>query len=512
VSKLIAVGIHQQESSEVVDSHIQDFHGELSPLLQKMRGEHVKALCLAIVGLDPHHAGVDMLPFHRSPSVKPMEACNHFDIGLDAEITERLLTGIVDALRQAVAGGLEGKKTAVRSKTKSLISKPDNQLEASASDKENDVVAFVQSLLAHNSMRKVLPVVLHEMSLTSYLQSEGIANLVAACLQNREVDVGALKVCVTVLEQRALNYHQIGFNAVTVAEDVFGVLLTDDSHPAISFEDCCFLLRKIVAIVSKYQPDDTRFQQQAVTSALTVSNVSDRKSAISLFERRLTIVNALQIEFPGDTRIVSAQSFFQTNLYLMSDEIFDLLRLPFNGSTEVEAGVGLPWRIDCFESRHRGVEIVAHAIDHLKREASRTSHSAPRNSARADLTVSGAIIRLLRMWSVLHSPGLSLGDFFHRWSSVAVTGREASAGEQAGKGSGRDGGVDACYMSLLELCAISGDVRGFVDVLIGDLLCPFVPGGRSAWINKTDELLGLSQLFEDGAHTMVAHDDMLFYY
>lgn len=151
ISKLIDIASHMTECADVLSAHISDFQRDIIPWIAKMRGEHVQALCLAAIGMDPRQSGVDILPYVRSRPTDKSHVEGLYDLGIDAFTTEQILTCVLDGVRQTAPLSADAKKTSSRPKTRSLIAKsPESDSPASAGgDNKEKLVAFVESLISH---------------------------------------------------------------------------------------------------------------------------------------------------------------------------------------------------------------------------------------------------------------------------------------------------------------------------------------------------------------------------
>ena len=118
ISKLLGIAKHQTEESEVLAAHVEDFRSEVVPLISKMRVEHIKALCLATVGLNPCGSGVNILPYH----VCTPESVD-YDLHINAPVVKELLEYISDEIQRGAATPSDANKTTIRTKTRSLILK-----------------------------------------------------------------------------------------------------------------------------------------------------------------------------------------------------------------------------------------------------------------------------------------------------------------------------------------------------------------------------------------------------
>ena len=324
-----------------------------------------------------------------------------------------------------------------------------------------------------------LPGEFHDVIQRSYGEHEAAEEIIVNCLHSSNVDTPALAVPLKVLQRHFSDNFSKSLEPMDAVRLVFRSLLNGSTRS--SFEGCLFTIRKLCFVVERCEEVDDSFQEWAVSSLTnTIGGMDSREEAFNNFLSRLDISRALSYQYPSNVTLESAQIYFETNSYLLSDEVFPFLSLPYTGLGD-PTGASLPWCFNVFTSIENQVAMVSRVIDTIKK-------NLPLSSLPSQGPVR-ALSKLLRIWNVIHPSATSctVEDLFSKCLCI-ITGDVASEL----KVSKHIPVVEDCYMSLLELAASTDDIAAFIDILLGDLLYPLT-ATQANWIDRRDRICLLSQ-------------------
>lgn len=236
-------------------------------------------------------------------------------------------------------------------------------------------------------------------------------------------------------------------------------------HSAYKKIDWEIIFRKMFTFQQSF---DSKFWLEVTTSFLQIDPMLLQKSiheCQDLYANRYEAYQALiellslnSVALPTDR--ISVELFFQTHIFLFSNDILEIAHVEINFTNESSSALLLPFQLNSFSSAELLSQLFNEVNAHLQQRVTRDDNIIQR--------VIMVLTHLLRIWkwgSRLMNREQKIQSLFEFWASRDQQTNDAE--DKISMGTQLD-----CFVVILELCSKYHLHEEFLDVLLLDILSP----------------------------------------
>jgi hypothetical protein len=468
-----------QMSELNVEDHVEEFVRNVSPIIWKMRYEHLHLMVLCLCSLP--YRSVDTINYLRVDA-------SLYPINFPPSVLKITLEGLL-ATYQVSSTETQDTKKKVAVKSKGLIRKlvetdndgasPSLPIEVTSSPPptesksvKSQSLILLESVLDFNSLFLILPANLHEVIRDSFTQLNCLRVLCVELLISLEYSETKLRESLLVLLNHCCNRLEAPFPTEDILTDCLNSFLqhTNSHTHQVSHKiaDWNKLFQKVNHFLTLLHSSEREFWTQSLHCFLQVDPSHLQRGIEEYYDlfcnRYETLQSLYQMSTLSQLSTLPNQStvnlYFQTHIFLFSSEVLPLSKTIF--LTHDDDTVTLPFSLESFSSSHSLFEIF-----HLLKEIS--SLESPELSQKAIMVLT----HLLRLWGwgsqLLLPPHQIIQQIFEFWndssahlhledSSVTVIEKEET-------------GL-ICFISLLEICSQNNLHEEFLEIFVLDICSP----------------------------------------